>query len=231
VNLGDLIFVVAHKSGLSDDNSDEHTLMLKWARDGVVEVLLETSCVIDTATTTLQPNYYLYTIDPAVLAVKAAQLQSQSQLYDIEVTQLERLRTAQRAQGTSPIQLLAVEGDRLYVYPTPTAPDVIVWDYIPRPQQQLTNPADDPSATQFGRIPTEYHRAIEYYMIWQAAEYDDKKFAESPQDLMGRFTQECSRVNRRRKGKRGRTPFRPLVGYPGRQSMPSRNDQDRVLYG
>lgn len=231
MNLGDLIFRTAHRSGLSDDNTDEHTLMVGWARDGVVEVLLETSCVIDTATTTLQPNFYLYTIDPAVLAVKAAQLQSQGQLYDVEVTQLERLRSRQRGQGTSPVQLLAVEGDRLYVYPTPSQADVIIWDYVPRPQQQLTNPADDPSLTQFGRIPVEYHRAIEYYMLWQSAEYDDKKFAETPQEIMGRFTAECARVSRRRKGKRGRTPFRPLIGYPGRISMPTRNDQDRILYG
>jgi hypothetical protein len=231
MNLGDLIFRTAHKSGLSDDNTDEHTLMLGWARDGVIEVLLETSCVIDTATTALTIGSYLYTIDPAVLAVKSAQLQSQNQLYDIEVTQLERLRSRQKGQGTSPIQLLAVEGDRLYVYPTPSEADVLVWDYIPRPQQQLTNPADDPSSPNYGRIPPEYHRAIEYYMIWQAAEYDDKKFAETPQDLMGRFTQECARVQRRRKGKRGRTPLRPLIGYPGRSGAPTRNDQDRVLYG
>lgn len=231
MTLGDLIFRTAHRSGLSDDNPDEHTLMLGWARDGVVEVLLETHCVVETGQTTLTIGSDLYTIDPVVLLVLTARLLSQNQIYDLEVTQLERLRSRQRGQSTSPVQVMSVEGDRLYVYPTPTTADVITWDFVPRPQQQLTNSVDDPSSPAFGRIPPEYHRAIEYYMLWQSAEYDDKKFAETPQEIQGRFMQEVARVGRRRKGKRGRTPPRPLIGYPGRDSYATRNDQDRVLYG
>jgi hypothetical protein len=227
-NLGDLIFRVAHKSGLNDDVPDEHTMMLGWARDGVVEVLLETHCVVETGTTALTVGANLYTIDPQVLVVVMAQVNSGNQMRDVEVMQLERLRSLQRSQGTSPVRALAIEGDRLYVYPTPSAVDTIIWDYVPRPQQQLTNPGDDPSSTTYGRIPTEYHRAIEYYMIWQAAEYDDKKFAQTPDDLFKRFTFECGRVRHNRQGKQGRAPFRPMVGYPGRSQFPTRNDQDVV---
>lgn len=228
--LDDLIFRTAHRSGLSDNNTDEHTLMVGWARDGVLEVLLETHCVVETGLMTLIVGASLYAIDPTVLVALLAQTLSGNQLYDVEVVQLERLRSAQRAQGTSPTQMLAIEGDRLYVYPTPSVADTITWDYVPRPQQQLTNPTDDPSATAYGRIPPEYHRAIEYYMVWQAAEYDDKKFAETPEDLEKRFRFECARVRRRRQGKQGRAPFRPMIGYPGRVQI-SRNDQDLVRYG
>jgi hypothetical protein len=230
MNLGDLIFRVAHKSGLSDDNSDEHAMMVGWARDSVVEVLLETHCVVETGTTVLTVGAPLYTIDPAVLVVLVAQAQSGNQLYDLEVVQLERLRSMQRGGGTSPVQAIAIEGDRLYVYPTPSAADTITWDFVPRPQQQLTNPADDPSTVTFGRIPVEYHRALEYYCIWQAAEYDDKKFAQTPEDLEKRFRFECAHVRRRRQGKQGRAPFRPMVGYPGR-AIQTRNDQDVVYHG
>jgi hypothetical protein len=230
MTLGDLIFRTAHKSGLSDDNPDEHALMLGWTRDGVLEVLLETHCVVETGTTPLTPGYFLYTIDPQVLVVVLAQTLSGNQLYDLEIVQLERLRSMQRAQGTSPTQAIAIEGDRLYVYPTPSVADTITWDFVPRPQQQLTNPADDPSSTAYGRIPPEYHRAIEYYNIWQAAEYDDKKFAQTPEDLEKRFRFECARVRRRRQGKQGRAPFRSMVGYPGR-AIQTRNDQDVVYHG
>jgi hypothetical protein len=227
--LGDLLFRTAHKSGLNDSVPDEHQLMLGWARDGVTEVLLETHAVIETGITALTPNVNLYTIDPLVLVVVYAQSFSGSQAYDIEVMQLERLRVLQRAQGTSPVTALAIEGDRLYVYPTPSQADTITWDFVPRPTQPLTNPSDDPSTASFGRLPTEYHRAIEYYMLWQAGEYDDKKIAQSPDDLFKRFIAECGRVRRNRQGKQGRAPMRPMVGYPGRANDSVRNDQD-ILY-
>jgi hypothetical protein len=228
MTLGDLIFRVAHKSGLNDDVPDEHTMMLGWARDGVVEVLLETHCVVETGLTELTVGFDLYTIDPMVLTVLTAQTNSGKQIYDVEVMQLERLRTLQRAQGTSPVQAMAIEGDRLYVYPAPTTSDTITWDFVPRPIQQMTNPTDDPSTPNYGRVPPEYHRAIEYYMLWQAAEYDDKKFAATPEDLFKRFVQECGRIRRNRQGKQGRAPFMPMVGYPGRTNPRVRNDQDIV---
>jgi len=228
--LSDLTFRVSRKSGLNPDtNTDEAALILGWARDGVTETLLETHCVVETGITPITINVNLYTIDPMVLAIVLAQCQTANQMFDVEVMHLERLRTLQRAQGTSPIQALAVEGDRLYVYPTPDSAANIIWDFVPRPLQQLTNPSDDPSTVNYGRVPTEYHRAIEYYMIWQAAEYDDKKFAETPDDLEKKFRAECARVRRRRQGKQGRAPFRPLVGYPGRVNVQTRNDQD-VIY-
>jgi hypothetical protein len=229
MTLGDLLFRVAHKSGLKDD-PDEHTMMLGWARDGVVEVLMETHAVVETGTTALTIGANLYTIDAQILVVLMAQINSGNQMRDVEIMQLERLRSLQRSQGTSPVRAMAIEGDRLYVYPTPSVVDTIVWDYVPRPQQLLTANADDPSAVAFGRIPTEYHRAIEYYMIWQAAEYDDKKFAQSPEDLFKRFVSECGRIRRNRQGKQGRAPFRPMVGYPGRAQLQTRNDQD-IVYG
>lgn len=229
MTLADLIFRTAHKSALNDDVPDEHTLMLGWARDAVIEVLLETHCVVETGVTALTSGASLYTIDPAVLVVVMAQTTTGNQLYDVEVTQLERLRSRQRSQGTGPVSMLAIEGDRLYVYPTPQQGDSITWDYVPRPQQQLTNPGDDPAASAFGRIPPEYHRALEYYMLWQAAEYDDKKTAQTPDDLFKRFIAECGRVRRNRQGRQGRSPFRPLLGYPGRSSVSSRNDQDTLV--
>lgn len=230
MNLGDLIFRTSHKSGLADDVPDEHTMMLGWARDAVLEVLLLTHCTVETGSMVLTPQYSLYTIDPVVLAVLTAQCASQGSIFDVEVTQLERIRSRQRVGSSSPVQMLAVEGDRLYVYPTPTEADSLTWDYVPRPAQQLTLNTDDPSATVFGRIPPEYHRALEYYMLWQAAEYDDRKLAQSPDDFFKRFQQECQQVHRRRLGKRGRTPMRPLIGYPGASQTPSRNDMD-VAYG
>jgi len=227
MTLGDLIFRTSRKAGLDDDVPDEHTLMLGWARDAVIEVLLRAHCTVETSTMTLNVGSYLYGIDPVVLAVINAQLSDGSEL---EVTQLANLRKRQKVGSSSPIRMLAIEGDRLYVYPTPTAADILVWDFVPRPQQLLTNPGDDPSTVTFGRIPTEYHRALEYYMLWQAGEYDDKKFSQTPQDLEKRFDDECKKVHQRKLGKRGLGSPRPLIGYPGRQQVPSRNDED-VVYG
>jgi hypothetical protein len=39
----------------------------------------------------------------------------------------------------------------------------------------MTDGAHDPSSSTYGRIPTEFHKAIEYYALWQGAEYDENR--------------------------------------------------------
>lgn len=228
MTLGDLIFRTAHKSGLQDDDSDEHSLMLSWARDGVVRVLLETHCVVDTGDMSLAGGAYLYEMDPEILLV--LMVRDMAGVRDLEPVAIEVIRARQRNASTGPLQLFSMEGSRLYVYPVSTAGTQVELDYVPRPQQQLTNSTDDPSLPQFGRIPSEYHNAIESYMTWKAAEYDDKKFAQTPEDLFKAFKLECRQTTLWKRGKRGRTPQRPLIGYPGSDNVPSRNDQD-LVYG
>lgn len=228
MTLGDLIFVVERKSGLNDSVPDEHTLMLKWANDGLIEVLLETHAVVEIGDMTLQVGVSEYRTDANILAVLNARVTSANQRYDLEVVDLDVLMSRQRTTSTSPTQCIAVEGDLLFVYPTPTAADVLRWIYVPRPASQLVTNADDLSSASFGRLPKEYHRAVEYYMLWQAAEYDDKKFAESPLDLFKQFQFECHNVRKRKKHKRGRQPRVAKVGYPGKRQVGTRNDQDIV---
>lgn len=233
MTLGDFIFRVTRKSALDDANTDEHTLLVSWANDAVTEILIETHCVIETAQTTLTPGVDLYTIDNAMLAAVNASLLSSGQILEVEIVQLERLRLRQRAQGTSPVQLMSIQGDRMYVYPVPTMADVITWDYVPKPSQKLVNPGDDPTDVSHGRLPDDAMLAMEYYGIWQAAEYDDRGggfwrgHAFAPGSAYkDYFDEECATIRKRFK-RRARTPWRPMVGYPGRsQVFPSRNDQD-----
>ena len=235
MTLSEFIFRVTRKSALDDANTDEHNQLVLWANDAVQEILMDTHCVIETASTALTVGVNLYTIDPSVLAIANAYLVSANQNYEVEIVQLEQLRLHQRFEGTSPVQLMAIQGDRLYIYPTPDAADTIIWDYVPKPIQPLVNPSDDPTNANYGRLPDNAMLALEYYGIWQAAEYDDRGggfwrgHAFAPGSAYkDYFDAECAQIRKQFK-RRARSPFRPMVGYPGRTvGIPTRNDQDFV---
>jgi len=79
-----------------------------------------------------------------------------------------KLRAGLTTNNGSPLRYYAVEGADLFlVWPTPTAADTIKVLYVPRPTA-LSATGDSPSY-----IPSEFHKALEFYALWQAADYDD----------------------------------------------------------
>lgn len=223
MNRGQLVKRVAQKLSFDQTpGSEELVLLQDYANEGVVEVLLKTHCFVDIGELVLVPGTKDYRLDNTVLEILARTIEAS--FSPINVIAMDDMLDLRRGGNvSSPARYLAGEGNLVMVYPTPSAADVIRFFYVPRPSA-MTDDSHDPSNTTYGGIPAEYHRAIEYYMLWQGAEYDDKAAPAKPTDMMALFEKECRdvRTKHRRKFGRGLPPAR--VGYPGEHRYPRRND-------
>lgn len=226
MNRGEAIDRVGKKLRLNrDSGSAERTLMANWYDDAIVEVLLETGCRVEVGDMALTVGVDLYRVDVSILAVKNERIMSGSQNYTFEVVPWQRILDAQRGvgAGTYP-SMVAFEGTLMMVWPAPQTVDTIRFLYVPRPSATAQD-TDSASDDTHGGIPSEYHRALEYYMLWQGAEYDATGAPMTPKDYHDAFYAECARIKKRLRARRHRGLTPAVVGYPGRQSQsPRRND-------
>lgn len=223
---GDLITVVSAKLGLNKSSGhEERTLMQMWANEGVIEVLLATHCYTEIGDMALTAGVSEYRMDADLLAVTNDKIVSSSGAGTFQVITLEEMidRQAANTAMTGGTTVVAMEGNLLVVFPTPSAGTTIRYFYVPRPTP-MTDDAHDPSVADYGGVPSEYHKAIEYYMLWQGAEYDNKKAPMAPQEYATAFAGLCKQYRKahRAKAQRGLRPAR--IGYPGRNYGGRRND-------
>jgi hypothetical protein len=225
---------VSRKTGIDLDVADEVTFLEDAFYDGIIDFLLNTHCYIDIGDMTLTSGVAEYRTDDSILAAINHRETSQGQMYGLfpEVTSMaEVMRLQASTQSGSPVQKVAIEGNLMVVWPTPSSADVIRWLYVPRPAK-MTDDTQDSSVAAWGGIPAEYDQALEYWGLWQAAEYNDKEtgsrgrgsttpgsgYRDYYDAMVAR-----ARKNSRRRGQRGLNP--PQIGYPGsRKSGPIRND-------
>ena len=223
---GELITVVSAKLGLNKSaGHEERALMEGWANEGVIEVLLATHCYTEIGDMALTANISEYRLDDDILAVMNDKITSGTNAGTFRVVTLEEMIDRQAANYTTDRtgkSVVAMEGNLLIVYPAPVAGTTIRYFYIPRPTP-MTDDAHDPSSATYGGVPSEYHKAIEYFMLWQGAEYDNKKAPMAPQEYATAFEGLCKKYRKahRQKAQRGLRPGR--VGYPGR-NLGRRND-------
>lgn len=229
MNRGRLIAHTAAKLGLSTRaGGEELTLMEEWAQKAVVDVLLRTHCYVEIGDMNLTAGVSEYRTDADILAVLNDRITSASDKRHFQVVSLAEIidyQNANDAYATSSTgaSFVAFEGNLMVVYPAAASGDTVRYFYIPRPTN-MTSDADDPATAAFGGIPEEYHDAILYYMLWQGAEYDDKRAALTPGDYFKIYEGLCAsyRKMHRRKAGRGLRPAR--VGYPGSWHLGRRND-------
>lgn len=224
MNRGRLIARTAAYMGLSTDNADELLLLQEWAQEGVHEVLIETRCHVDLGDMTLQANVSEYRTDASILAILNDTVVGSSLDFEpITMTEMTELRRSNTYTG-SPATYFAIEGNLMVVWPTPSAADVIEFLAVLKPTA-MTLDSHDPSDEAYGGIPAHLHRAIEYYMRWQAAEYDNKT-AVKPEQYEQQFDRECAKGRKRMWQKRSRGLPAGRVGYPlNRNAGGRRNDQ------
>ncbi len=224
---GEFITVVAAKLGLDDTGAgSEWLLMERWCQEGVVEVLLRTHCYTEIGDMALTPGVSEYRVDEDILAIQNDQITSSGSSGTITLISMDEMierRAASSAVGRIGVVTVAIEGNLLITYPAPSSGDTIRYFYVPRPTT-MTLDANDPSAATYGGIPTEYHKAIEYYMLWQAAEYDDKKAPMTPQDYYTAFETLCKEYRQHHRGRSQRGLLPARVGYPQGRNFGRRND-------
>jgi hypothetical protein len=169
---------VQQKIGLDTTSSGtEEALLDAWINEAVVDVLVRTRCHVNCADMTLTANTWKYTLPTSILAINdvicTSATTGESRVL-ARTTPEQILTMRQGSPPSSPlISYYALNGnDLLMIYPTPSGADELDVFYVPRPTA-MSATANDPSAETYGGVPVEYHKAIEYYALWQAADYDD----------------------------------------------------------
>lgn len=224
-NRGRLIAKTAATLGLDTTaGSDELTLLREWAQEGVHDVLIRTHCRVELGDLTFQANVSDYRVDQAVLALDEETLTSAT--YNLELVtpgEIYRKRLAASPSPDGTVTSLAIEGDLMLVYPTPTTASTIRYLYVARPTAMVDDNSD-PSSSTYGGIPVELHLCIEHYMLWRGSIYDGTRVPLTPKDYLELYLQMCKdgRKATRHKAMRGLYPTKH--GYPDRRYVGRRND-------
>jgi hypothetical protein len=227
-NLSTLRAAVAGKLGLTTTASgNEETLTDRWLNEGVVDVLLKTRCNVNVGTVSVTAGTSDYTLGTAILEVMDMTYQSVSQSTSSSLertTPAEILRLRQAGALSSPAQMYALNGnDLLMLWPTPSSADTITLYYVPRPTA-MSATGNDPSSETYGGIPSEYHKAIEYYALWQGADYDDDASSKVGADYRRLYLELIAEFKRAARKKGGRSLGKAVVGR--RPRLPHDNSQD-----
>lgn len=159
--------VVAAKMSMNDTaGSDECNLIDGWVNEGVVDVLLKTRCYVDKSTTSLTAGVNDYDLDTDILQVLKMLASDGRELEPITFMEMNQLR--ELGVTDTPGRKFALAGANIFmVYPTPTSAETLTFYYIPRPTT-LSTSGESPTF-----VPTEFHKAIEFYVLWQAGDYTD----------------------------------------------------------
>lgn len=232
MNRGQLVTRVARKMGLSTAvASDDLQFLQDMANDAVIETLLRTHINIHMGDMTLHNNVAEYRLDSNILAVDDGRGSTPAGIGNYEIVSLEEMIRRQSTGYVTPTwrKVIAFDGDLLIVSPTPATSEVLRFYYVPRPTTMLadattTADANDPATDTYGGIPSQYHRALEYYMLWQAAEHVEKQVPLGPLNYFQLFEAECQLINDRKRQMVGRRLTRAVVGYPDARQHPTRND-------
>lgn len=178
MNLSQFRRSAAWKLGYSTTDSDDLAVIDAWVNEGYEDVLSRTQCKIIAGTLTTSGNEWKYELPTEILAVTEVWVEdSDGQTIAFERTTEEhilRLRAGITTEAGSQIRYFATAGANfLLLWPTPTTSQTIHILYVPRPTA-LSATGDSPSY-----VPSEWHKAIEYYMLWQAADAEDSNKAQS----------------------------------------------------
>lgn len=223
---GEFVAMVAAKASLTDEDGHfEQDFMRTWCNEGVVETLLETHIFISIGDMVLIAGTAEYRLDANVLAIDDGRGSTPAGIGHYELISLSEMISRQSVGSVEASfrKLLAIEGDLLVVHPNPSADEVLRFFYVPKPTP-MTEDSHDPSDITYGGIATQHHKAIQYYMLWQAAEYDEKRLPYTSKDYYDMFQGECGKIRERRSRLRGRSMMPGRVGYPNSQRLAKRND-------
>lgn len=219
---------VISKIGLTSTAAEiDETLVDEWLNQGVVDVLLQTRCNVNCADLTTTANEWKYTLPTSILSLldltyQASSSSTTSALERTTPAEILRLRQ-QGATNSTPSYYALAGNDLLMLYPTPSSVDTIELLYVPRPAAMAAT-ADSPSAETYGGIPSEYHKAIECYALWQAGDYSDDASSNIGSEYRRTYLELIREFKRAIRKKGGRSLGRVRVN--GRSLAQSDNSQD-----
>ena len=182
---------VTGKLGLDNSSgSAEQVLVDQWINEGIVELLLRTHCTVEAGSMATTASTWQYQLDTGILAIRdlwkedtAGAIEPTVRLSEQEILDLHRSATSSTSAN---LRYATTGSNLLLIWPTPTAAYTIKLLYVPRPTS-MTATTHDPSSATYGRIPSEFHKAIEYYALWQGAEYDENQGSQGGERFRAMF--------------------------------------------
>lgn len=235
---GEIVFGVSRELGLDDTaSSDELILMQRWINRGIRDVLVKTRCYLDEGDMALTIGYTEYRIDSSILAVDSMHGTSDGQTYrlkDLDMNELDAYLISNPSAG--PASYYAIRGSFMRIAPAPSSAETLRFFYVPKPAEITadgTTAADstDLANVTYGGIPEEYHDAVEAFVTWKAAAYDDKGggffrgHAFAPGSAyMDLYQGRIKEIRKELRGKGSRGMHAGRLGYPDRGMAGRRND-------
>src|SRR5689334_3142602 len=185
---------VAAKIGLDNSTSGDQPAIDLWVNEGVLDVLMRTSCKVQSAELNLTSGAGDYTVDTDILRIVKATTTSQSVTYDLEERSMDDILAMRNASSTSisPAQYYAMVGSDLFlIYPTPSSDDdTVTFYYVPRPAT-LSASSDSPE-----EIPAEFHKAVEFYALSEAGNFADDGTAQQGLMYLQMYEQWIKRIKK-----------------------------------
>jgi len=217
---------VISKIGLTSTAAEiDETMVDEWLNQGVTDFLLQTRCNVNCADLTTTAGSWKYTLPVSMLSV--LELNSEDDTI-ARTTPSELLRMRRNSTSTGTPSFYALAGnDLLMLAPTPGSIVTLELLYVPRPNAMTTG-THDPSVEAYGGIPSEYHKAIEAYALWQAGDYSDDSSSNVGSEYRKMYLELVREYKRaiRRKGGRSLGKIRMPVGV----GVASDNSQDDVAW-
>lgn len=189
---------ISAKIGLDNTaSSADQSLVDSWVSEGVVDVLRETGCNVDSTTVTpgASADYALAVSVLGILDMYTTSGSSNSRLEQVTVPDMLQMRL-NGSTAAGPTSYYALAGtDLMLFYPTPAASDTFTMYHVPKPTAMSVS-SDDPSSASAGGVRTEFHKAIELYALAEAADYDDDGSSAQGARYRERYHEELGRIKR-----------------------------------
>ena len=207
---------VAGEIGLTNTTAGDQGQIDSWVNQGVIDVMLRTSCQVRCATLTLTVGTSNYTLPTSIHRIVSAYQVASSVSYALEEVNLDDILEMRRATtaNVSPAQYYAVAGADLFlIYPTPASADTVTLYYVPRPVV-LSASSDTPT-----EIPSEFHPLVEYFAFYRGATYTDDTTSQVGLSYLQRY-ETLVRQMKRDIGLKGNHRLPRASVTNGRRSLP-----------
>lgn len=208
MNLGQFRTRVSSVIGLDTGvGTTELDLMDDWVNEAVIDLLTRTRCTVNFTTMATTADQWQYHLDDDIIAIKEMWRETSGTtspvMTQVSPADILEYRRASAVPASSYATYWAVEGaNLLLLYPTPSEAYNLSLHYVPRPTA-LSDVSDDPSDSTFGRIPTEYHPALESYALMKAADYADDASSQQGDRYRRDYEQHIARIKREMNTKTG----------------------------
>ena len=166
---------------MSTSAQADKDLLDSWTNEAVLQFLKDTKINVQLAALSVTAGSANYTLDDDILSLEDIWIESANSVQDMLLKRassgdIQQMRLYEAAEDVTSMYY-ALEGARLLMlYPAPASSDDILHiKYVSRPTSVLSVTSDDPSSSDKGNIPTEYHPVLEDYVKWKACEAEEHK--------------------------------------------------------